>query len=66
MNTTVGLVAAAIGVGLGLGLAFVIRRFRTRRAEKKRAATPVIYASRQDARRAARERDKKQNAARGR
>jgi len=49
-----------IGLGLGLGLAFVIRRFRIRSEERRRAATPIVYASRQDARRAAREREKKQ------
>ena len=57
---TAGLLWAALGMSFGLGLALVIRRVRAHFSQRRRAATPVVYSSRQDARRAAREREKKQ------
>jgi hypothetical protein len=51
---------AAIGLGLGLGFTFIVRRLRSGLAQRRREAAPVVYTSRQDSRRAAREREKKQ------
>jgi hypothetical protein len=56
---TDGVVWAAVGLMLGLGLAFVARRVLGYLTQRRRTATPVVYTSRQDARRAAREREKK-------
>ena len=43
---------------MGFGLAYLIRRWRSTREQKRRDATPIVYASRQEARKAAREREK--------
>ena len=58
MQGSVGIVWAAVGLGIGCGLAYLIRRWRGARAQRRRDATPIVYASRQEARKAARQREK--------
>jgi hypothetical protein len=54
-----GVVAAVAGVAAGIFLSRIIRRRRDAAAQKKRDATPRVYASRQEMRKAERERAKK-------
>lgn len=54
-----GVVAAVAGVAAGIFLSRIIRRRRDAAAKKKRDATPRVYASRQEMRKAERERAKK-------
>jgi hypothetical protein len=54
-----GAVFAVLGLALGIFLARMIRRRRAAAARRHRDATPAVYASRQDLRRAERERRKK-------
>lgn len=52
------IVCAAGGLALGFVLARAIRRRRDTADARRRAAAPVVYASRQEARKAQREREK--------
>ena len=54
------LLFALLGLGLGMGLSYLIRRWRGTTAKGQQAAPPVVYASRQEARKAARELRKRQ------
>ncbi len=54
-----GVVAAIAGIAAGIFLSRIIRRRRDATAQKKRDATPKVYASRQEMRKAERERAKK-------
>ena len=54
--TTVWLV---LGLGLGFGVAFAIRRFLPAWRNRRHTPTPPVYASRQELRKAMREKEKK-------
>ena len=61
MESAVGAILALAGLALGIFLSRIIRRRRGESVARKRAATPTVYASRQDMRRAERERRKKES-----
>ena len=54
-----GIVCAVLGVAAGIFLSRMIRRRWALAEQRKRAATPPTYASRQEMRKAERERSKK-------
>lgn len=60
MSEGYGLIFAVLGLGLGIGLSYLFRRWQGTTRKKQRAATPVVYASRQEARKAARQQRKGQ------
>jgi hypothetical protein len=55
-----------LGLALGFGIAFAIRRFLPAWRIRRRVAPPPVYASRQEERKAMRERQKKKPLARKR
>ncbi len=57
-GTVFGIVCAAAGLALGFFLSRTIRRRRAAADSRRRAAEPVTYASRQEARKAQRQREK--------
>lgn len=57
-STVFGIVCAAAGLALGFYMSRTIRRRRAAADARRRAAEPVTYASRQEARKAQRQRDK--------
>ena len=54
-----GIIAAVVGVTAGIFLSRTIRRRRAVTAQKKQDATPKVYASRQEMRKAEREKTKR-------
>jgi hypothetical protein len=54
-----GVICAVLGLAAGIFLSRVIRRQREASAKRKRDATPPVYASRQEMRKAERERAKR-------
>lgn len=60
------IISAVVGLGLGLGAAFFIRRMLDARRATKLAATPKVYASRQEMRKDERARMKAERSARKR
>jgi hypothetical protein len=60
MSGDYALIVAVLGLGAGIGLSYLLRRWRGAARKNQDAATPVVYANRQQARRAAREKRKRQ------
>lgn len=56
-----GVICAVLGVVAGIYLSRMIRSRRDADAKRKRSATPPTYASRQEMRKAEREKAKKEN-----
>ncbi len=54
-----GVIFAVLGVAAGVFLSRIIRRRRAEAARKKQDATPKVYASRQEMRKAEREKSKR-------
>jgi len=60
MSGGYALIFAVLGLGLGIGLSYLFRRWRGTTRKSQQAATPVVYASRQEARKVARQQRKTQ------